>query len=93
MASGQHEKNKLIALRPLRLRARSSACNYEYNFGAFDPDFGGGFVPQSPTQTIAAELRRAVGSPGFTGRFGGWNSLESRDFNQQRLKAFMKVRF
>ena len=34
-----------------------------------------------------------VGSLGFRGRFGGWNSLETRDFEQNRLKAFMKVQF
>jgi hypothetical protein len=34
-----------------------------------------------------------VGSPGFRGRFGGWNSLLTREFKQQRLKASLKVRF
>ncbi len=35
----------------------------------------------------------AVGSRGFSGRYGGWNSLENRNFHQQRLKAFMKILF
>jgi hypothetical protein len=34
-----------------------------------------------------------VGTRGFSGRFGGWNSLEDRDFSQHRLKAFMKLVF
>ncbi len=34
-----------------------------------------------------------VGTPGFAGRFGGWNSLEERDFEHQRLKAFLKIAF
>jgi hypothetical protein len=33
------------------------------------------------------------GSRGFKNRYGGWNSLEKRDFEQNRLKAFFKVRF
>jgi hypothetical protein len=34
-----------------------------------------------------------VGSLGFKGRFGGWNSLDKRDFKQERMKVYMKVRF
>jgi hypothetical protein len=34
-----------------------------------------------------------VGSRGFSGRFGSWNSLETRDFDHQHLKAYFKVRF
>jgi hypothetical protein len=35
----------------------------------------------------------AVGSKGFSNRYGGWNSLETRSFEQMRLKAFMKAQF
>jgi hypothetical protein len=50
-------------------------------------------VPQVADATIAAQHHVPVGSLGFAGRFGGWNSLEKREFTQQRLKAFMKVQF
>jgi hypothetical protein len=93
MASGDHTKNKLIVLGRYVLQGMEFGLQYEYNFGTFDPDFGDGFVPQLATQEIAATHNVAVGSRGFTGRFGGWNSLESRDFDQTRLKAFMKVQF
>lgn len=93
MASGQHDKNNVILLARYTLGGAEFGFNYEYSFGTFDPDFGGGFVPQVATEDIAAKHFVKVGSLGFEGRFGGWNSLEKRDFEQQRIKAFMKVRF
>jgi hypothetical protein len=66
---------------------------YEYNWGDFEPDFGGGFVPQIADQQISQEHHVPVGSPGFFGRFGGWNSLATREFHQQRLKGYMKIIF
>jgi hypothetical protein len=93
MASGDHTKNKLIVLGRYVLQGMEFGLQYEYNFGTFDPDYGDGFVPQLATSEIAAAHNVPVGSRGFTGRFGGWNSLESRDFDQTRLKAFMKVQF
>ena len=61
-------------------------------------------APSSPTsaaasssstrdQGIADSLGFPVGSPGFAGRFTGWNSLLDREFDQQRLKAYIKVAF
>jgi hypothetical protein len=93
MASGDHEKNRVILKGRYVLQGMEFGVQYEYNFGTFDPDFGSGFVPQIADDTIAAEHHVAAGSRGFTGRFGGWNSLESRDFDQYRLKAFIKVQF
>jgi hypothetical protein len=93
MASGDHQKNKLILIGRYVLQGMEFGVQYEYNFGSFDPDFGGGFVPQFADDKIAAEHNVAVGSRGFTGRFGGWNSLESRNFDQYRLKAHLKVQF
>lgn len=93
MASGEHSKDKIILLASYVLGGAELGFNYEYNTGDFKPDFGGGFVPQVATEQIARDHNVAVGSLGFAGRFGGWNSLEERDFDQQRLKAFMKVRF
>ncbi len=93
MASGDHEKNKAILFARYTLGGAELGFNYEYNWGTFDPDFGGGFVPQHATEQISRDFGVPVGSLGFSGRFGGWNSLEERDFKQHRLKAFMKVRF
>jgi len=93
MASGDHEKNKAILFARYTLGGAEFGFNYEYNWGTFDPDFGSGFVPTAATSQIAQDFGVPVGSLGFAGRFGGWNSLEERDFRQQRLKAFMKVRF
>jgi len=93
LASGKHEKNKLMLYLRYIIGGAEFGFNYEYNFGTFDPDFGGGYVPQLADQGTADQFGVRVGTPGFRGRFGGWNSLAKRDFEQHRLKAFMKVRF
>jgi hypothetical protein len=94
IASGKHRKNKLIAIgRYLLPGLPEAGFQYEYNFGTFEPDFGGGFVPQIADQQIANDHHVPVGSPGFIGRFGGWNSLAKREFHQQRLKGYMKIVF
>jgi hypothetical protein len=93
MASGKHEKNKLMLYARYTFGGAEFGFNYEYNWGTFDPDFGGGFVPQLADANTARDFGVPVGSPGFRGRFGGWNSLLDRDFKQNRLKTFMKIRF
>ncbi|MES1240249.1 MAG: hypothetical protein ABUT39_01385 [Acidobacteriota bacterium] len=93
MASGQHDKNKLMLHARYVIGGAEFGANYEYNWGEFDPDFGGGFVTQFADADTAKNFGVPVGSPGFRGRFGGWNSLITRDFKQQRMKVFMKVRF
>ncbi len=93
MASGQHRKDKIIVMASYILGGAEFGLDYEYDTGTFDPEFGGGFVPQVADEAIAHDHNVPVGSLGFSGRYGGWNSLEKRDFDQQRLKAFMKVRF
>jgi hypothetical protein len=93
MASGESKKNKLMLAAKYTLGGAEFGLNYEHNFGTFDPDFGGGFVTQFADDQISRDFGVPVGSPGFRGRFGGWNSLIKRDFTQNRLKAFMKVRF
>lgn len=93
MASGQHDKNKLMLYARYVIGGAEFGANYEYNWGEFDPDFGGGFVTQFADADTARNFGVPVGSPGFRGRFGGWNSLITRDFKQQRMKVFMKVRF
>lgn len=93
MTSGNHTKNKAIVLLKFPIGGAECGFNYEYAFGEFDPDFGGGFVPQHASEGTAAAVHVPVGSLGFEGRWGGWNSLETREFDHQHLKAYLKVRF
>jgi hypothetical protein len=93
MASGQSKKNKLMLYARYTLGGAEFGANIEHNFGTFEPDFGGGFVPQHADAQTSADFGVPVGSLGFKGRFGGWNSLEKRDFTQNRMKVYMKVRF
>ncbi len=93
MASGKHIGNQLWLRGKYVLAGMEFGIEWQYNFGTFEPDFGGGFVPQIATQKIAEDAHVPVGSKGFSGRFGGWNSLEKVEFDHQRLKAFMKVQF
>ena len=67
--------------------------HYEYDTGEFSPDFGGGYVVQFADAATAASNNVPVGSPGFRNRFGGWVPGYDREFDHQRLKAYMKVRF
>jgi len=94
MASGQHRKHQVIARFKYNI-AGISECGleYQYNFGTFTPDFGGGYVVQYADQGVLDSVGFPVGSPGFKGRFGGWNSLMTRHFDQQRLHAYIKVAF
>ncbi len=93
MASGIHKKNRVSLKLKYILAGAELGLEYQYAFGTFEPDFGGGFVPQVATEAIASNNNVPVGSLGFAGRYGGWNSLEKREFSQQHLKAFMKVQF
>ena len=94
MASGKHQKNQLIAKFRYTLGGLSE-CGlvYEYNFGTFEPDYGDGFVATKASQDTANNVHVPVGSLGFAGRYGNWNSLEKREFDQQRLKAYLKILF
>lgn len=93
MASGQHDKDKVIVQAKYNVGGAEIGLNYEWATGEFDPDFGDGFVVQLADQGIQDNLGFRVGTPGFRNRFGGWNSLVTRDFEQQRLKAFLKLYF
>ncbi len=93
MASGFHDKNQVILKAKYVLAGAEFGLEYQYNFGTFRPNFGDGYVPQIADATIAADHNVPVGSLGFTGRFGGWNSLETRTFDQHRMKAYLKVQF
>ncbi|WNG40571.1 hypothetical protein F0U61_47955 [Archangium violaceum] len=93
MVSGQHNKN-LIALKAKYILAGVEfGLEGQYNFGTFAPDFGTGFTPQVADETIAKNYNVPVGSSGFSSREGRWNSLETRNFEHVRLKAFMKAQF
>ncbi|MGV8040530.1 MAG: hypothetical protein AB2L07_10770 [Thermoanaerobaculaceae bacterium] len=93
MASGEHQKSKLVLKARYIIGGAEIGFEYQWNFGWFQPDFGDGFVVQYASADTAANVHVKVGSRGFSGRWGGWNSLEKREFTQQRLKAFMKVQF
>jgi hypothetical protein len=93
MASGRHNKEKLILQAKYNIGGAEIGLNYEYATGDFTPDFGGGFVAQVADADIERNLGFREGTLGFRNRFGGWNSLEERDFEQQRLKAFLKLFF
>ena len=94
MASGKHQKNQLIAKFRYTLGGLSE-CGlvYEYNFGTFKPDYGDGFVPTTASEETAKSVHVPVGSLGFFNRYGGWNTMEKREFDQQRLKAYLKILF
>ncbi len=94
MASGKHQKNQVIAKFRYTLGGLSE-CGlvYEYNFGTFEPDYGTGFVATNANQDTANNVHVPLNSLGFFNRYGGWNTLEKRDFDQQRLKAYIKILF
>jgi hypothetical protein len=94
MAGGKHHKNKFIWVGRYILPGLPEAgFQFEHNWGDFEPDFGGGFVPTIADETISRDHHVPVGSPGFFGRFGGWNSLATREFSQSRFKGYMKIVF
>ena len=79
MASGQHDKNKLILLAPLHPRRRRVRLQLRVQLGHLrarlrrrlrDPARR---RRRSPTTSACRSAR-----PGFRGRFGGWNSLIDR---------------
>ncbi len=93
MASGKHEKNMVIVKAKLPIGGADIGFEYQYNFGTFKPDFGTGYVVQYASADTANNVHVPVGSPGFSGRYGNWNSLLERKFDQQRIKAYMKIQF
>jgi len=93
MASGDHTKDKISVNFRYFLAGMEFGLIYQYIQGEFRPDFGTGFVVQHATEDVYTTFGYPVGSPGFFGRYGGWNSLLTRQFDHQRLKAFMKVAF
>jgi hypothetical protein len=93
MASGKHQKNILVAKASYTLGGAEVGFEYDYVWGTFKPDFGDGFVVQYADAGTAANLGLPVDSPGWKSAWGGWNSLLDRDFSQQRIKAWLKVRF
>ena len=93
MASGQHRKDILAAKFKYNIGGAEFGMELQYNKAKFEPEFGSGFVAQVADAKIAQDHNVPEGSLGFTGRYGGWNSLEDRDFTQYRMKAFMKIQF
>jgi hypothetical protein len=92
IASGEHSKDKVSLRLRYFLAGMEFGLIWQYIEGTFTPDFGDGYVPVVADDN-AVSLGYPEGSLGFYGRWGGWNSLIERDFEHQRLKAFMKVAF
>ncbi|KFE68906.1 hypothetical protein [Hyalangium minutum] len=93
MASGYHNKNSVVVRAKYILAGVEFGLEGQYAFGTFDPDFGSGFVEQIADEQTAKDHNVKVGSRGFRNRFSGWNSLETREFDHIRAKAFMKAQF
>jgi hypothetical protein len=93
MASGISDKNYVIVKAKLPVGGADIGFEYQYVFGTFKPDFGTGYVVQYADTGTAANVGVPVNSPGFAGRYGGWNSLLERHFDQQRILAYMKILF
>ena len=93
MVSGFHNRNQLALRAKYILAGVEFGLEGQYAFGTFRPDFGTGFVEQRATEKEVADVGVALGSRGFSGRYGGWNSLETRNFEHVRLKMFMKAQF
>jgi hypothetical protein len=93
MSSGKHDKNQLSLKAKYILAGVEFGLEGQYLFGTFTPDFGTGFVVNYANAATAEKAGVAVNSRGFFNRYGGWNSLETRNFEQMRLKAFMKAQF
>ena len=80
MASGCTTRTRRAARPSTSWRAWSSALEAQYAFGTFKPDFGDGLRGAEADEQTAKDHNVAVGSKGFSNRYGGWNSLETRDF-------------
>jgi hypothetical protein len=93
MASGFHDKNQFLLKAKYILAGVEIGFEGQWAFGTFTPDFGDGFVPVAADENIAKDYGVPAGSPGFFNRFGGWNSLERRNFDHLRFKTFLKAQF
>jgi hypothetical protein len=93
MVSGFHNRNQLALRAKYILAGVEFGLEGQYAFGSFRPEFGPGFVEQRATEKQVSDVGVALGSRGFEGRYGGWNSLETRNFEHVRLKMFMKAQF
>jgi len=92
-ASGKHDKNILTVQFLYPLSGIECGIDYQYAWGTFEPDFGTGFVTQYASEETSTKFHVPVGSPGFSGRYGGWNRMDNQDITHQHLKAWLKVRF
>lgn len=99
---GQYDKNQVIVRGRYVLAGVEFGLEGQWNFGTFEPDYyQDGLTPQFATQAIADQFHVPVGSLGFAGRLPrdpvstpvGWVRLDNRDFDEYRLKAFMKAQF
>ncbi len=81
--SGKYNKNKLSALARYTLGGAEIGFQYQYNFGDFKPNFGDGFVAK------IIDGKRYFQSVGYRNP----QPMFKRDFDQQRIQAYLKVAF
>jgi hypothetical protein len=81
--SGTYKKSKLSALARYTLGGAEIGFQYQYNFGDFKPDFGDGFVA------------KVINGKRYFQPVGWKNPqpMFTREFNQQRIQAYLKVAF
>ena len=61
---------------------------WQFAFGEYAPNYGDGYTVEYRVKGDGSTLE-----PGFTGRWGRWNSLEKKKFDHRRMKAWMKLNF
>jgi hypothetical protein len=94
MASGQHDKNLVSVRAKYILAGVEFGAEAGYAFGTFKPEYGTGFLMQNAPASIASQRDIAEGTKGFSSsEYGNWFNLEDRNFQQMRLKVFMKAQF
>ncbi len=82
--SGEYSKQKLSVLARYTLGGAEIGFEYQYNFGDFKPNFGDDFVPW-----VGEDGRLYFKAVGYKNP----EPLFTRDFSQQRLKAYLKLSF
>ena len=81
--NGDYEKSKFSVLARYNLGGAEIGLEYQYNFGTFTPNFGNDFVAR------VIDGKRYFQSVGYRNP----QPMFEREFDQQRLKAYLKVKF
>nr|MEE4269177.1 hypothetical protein [Candidatus Krumholzibacteria bacterium] len=87
MAGGQHNRNDIILTANYIVGGVEFGGTWQFAFGEYAPDYGDGYTVEYRTKPDGTQ------QPGFTGRWGRWNSLEKQKFDHRRMKVYMKLNF